>query len=73
MVKVYTEDQSMEIYWIHPEIKAMDKLDRAKVSIQFYVGNMRSLNSYTDEELEEIIMHFSREIRGLRVDYDQTS
>jgi len=60
-------------YWIHNEVAKMSKMDRTKVSIDFYVRNMLSLENYTDRELKEVGLYFAKQCRAMKLNYNQTS
>ena len=60
------------IVWIHKELGEMDKMDRAKIGIEFYAANLKG-RSFTNKEVEELIGYFSREMRDIKLNFNQTS
>ncbi len=53
------------IVWIHKELSELDKVDRAKVGIEFFVRNLRQ-RRFSDRELDELSQYFAREVGILK-------
>ena len=58
------------VRWIHKDLGKLNKLERAKVGIEFFVPNLKA-HGFTGREMEELSRYFKKESEGL--EYNQTS
>ena len=65
-------EQKDNVVWIHKELGELDKMDRAKVGIEFYTRNLKG-RRFSNKELDELISYFSREMRDIKINFNQTS
>lgn len=64
--------QDTKVVWIHKEVGNMEKLERIKVGLHMFIVNMRELK-LTHKEIEDLVDYSSRELRSLKIDFNQTS